>query len=119
MNIFKTKFTEDDIKLQELIKSFLSKPETLIEVDPSPTDMSYILSYEPLKYYIEIDSVGVKISNHEFDKDIRLDSKKLDFIKELVREETIKRREAKRALIFKNKSLLLDTITKNVLNNGK
>lgn len=117
MSIFKTRFTEEDIKLQDLIKSFLSKPETLIEINPS--DMSYILSFEPLKYYIEIDSVGVKLSNHNFDKDIRLDAVKLDVIKALVRDETIKRREARKALIFKNKSTLLDTITKNVLENGK
>ena len=82
-------------------------------------DMSYIISYDPLGYYIEIDSIGVKISNDTFDKDIRLDAVKLNVITELVKEETTKRREAKRALIFRNKASLLDTITKNVLENGK
>ena len=113
---FKPKFTEEDIKIQELVKSFLSKPETLIEINP--TDMSYILSYEPRGYYMMVDSVGIQISNHVFDKDIRLEDKKLDVIKELIKEEVTKRREVKKAKIFKNRSELLDKITTNILFDG-
>jgi len=113
MNIFKTKFTEEDIKIQELVKSFLSKPDTLIEINPS--DMSYILSYESKGYYMMVDNVGIQISNHDFDKDIRLEDKKLDAIKKLIIEEVTIRREAKKAKIFKNRSELLDKITANIL----
>lgn len=116
MNLFKTKFTEEDIKIQELVKSFLSKPETLIEIKPS--DMSYILSYEPRNYYILVDNVGIQISNHEFDKDIRLEDNKLNVIKDLIREEADRRREAKKAKIFKNRSELLDKITTNIMFDG-
>lgn len=112
MAFFKTEFTEEDVKIQEIVKAFLAKPDTLIEINPD--DMSYILSYEPKSYYMLIDSVGVQITNHTFDKDIRLESKKLDVIKGLVKEEASKRREAKKTLIFKNKSELLDKITINL-----
>lgn len=112
MGFFGTKFTEEDIKLQNLIKAFVAKVDTLIEVNPS--DMSYILSYEPKSYYILVDSVGLQITNHTFDKDIRLESAKLDVIKGIIKEEATKRREAKKALIFRNKSELLDRITENL-----
>lgn len=117
MSLFKTKFTEEDIKIQEIVKAFISKPDTLIEIDPK--DMSYILSYEPKSYYMLVDSVGIQITNHTFDKDIRLDSKKLDFIKGLISEEASKRRNDKKAAIFKNRSELLDKITINLTFDGR
>lgn len=112
MAFFKTQFTEEDIKIQEIVKAFLAKPDTLIEINPE--DMSYILSYEPRSYYMLVDNVGVQITNHTFDKDIRLDSKKLDIIKGLIKEEATRRREAKKAVVFKNRSELLDKITINL-----
>lgn len=114
---FRTKLTEEDIKIQDLVKSFLSKPDTLIEIDPS--DMSYILSYEPMGYYIMVDSVGIKISNHNFAKDIRLsDTNKLDLVKDLIKEEATKRRNEKKKKIFKNNIDLLDKITINITFDG-
>ena len=117
MAFFKIALTEEDVKLQEIVKAFLAKPDTLIEINPD--DMSYILSYEPRAYYILVDSVGIQITNHTFDKDIRLESKKLDIIKSLIKEEATKRRDAKKALIFKNRSELLDKITINMTFDGK
>lgn len=117
MSFFKSKFTEEDIKIQDMVRAFVAKPNTLIEINPE--DMSYILSYEPKSYYMLIDSVGVQITNHTFDKDIRLESYKLDVIKSIIKEEATKRREAKKALIFKNRSELLDKITTNLNFDGK
>lgn len=117
MGFFKQQFTEEDIKIQEIVKSFLDKPDTLIEVNPD--DMSYILSYEPKSYYILVDSVGIQITNHTFDKDIRMESKKLDVIKGLIKEEASKRRNAKKATVFKNRSELLNKITINMAFDGK
>ena len=117
MSFFKSKFTEEEVKILDLVRAFVAKPNTLIEINPD--NMSYILSYDPKSYYMLIDSVGVQITNHTFDKDIRLDSHKLDVIKGIVKEEATKRREAKKALIFKNKSELLDKITTNLSFDGK
>lgn len=112
MNIFKLKLTEEDIKLQNVIKTLLGNKDTLIEVNPS--NMSYMLSHEGKQYYVLVDSVGVQISNHNFAKDIRLEHNKIDAIKELISEEASKRRNIKQALIFKNNNDLLDTIINNL-----
>jgi hypothetical protein len=116
MSFFKSKFTEEEVKIQDMVRAFVAKPNTLIEINPE--DMSYILSYEPKSYYILVDSVGVQITNHTFDKDIRLESYKVDVIKSIIKEEATKRREAKKALIFKNRSELLDKITSNLTFDG-
>lgn len=116
MGFFADKFTEEDIKIQDMVRAFVAKPNTLIEINPE--DMSYILSYEPKSYYMLVDSVGVQITNHTFDKDIRLESHKLNAIKGIIKAEATKRREAKKALIFKNRSELLDKITTNLSFDG-
>lgn len=116
MSFFKSKFTEEEVKIQDMVRAFVAKPNTLIEINPE--DMSYILSYEPKSYYMLVDSVGVQITNHTFDKDIRLESHKVDAIKSIIKEEATKRRDAKKALIFKNRSDLLDKITTNLAFDG-
>lgn len=112
MKFFKTKLSEEELKVQEIIKVFLDNKETIIDINPE--DMSYQISFEKMDYDIVIDSVGVKISNHTFFKDIRLEDGVIKILKDMAYTETVIRRRAKRAKIFKNNSDLLDAIASNV-----
>jgi hypothetical protein len=112
MKLFKTKFTDSDNKIKEIVETFLANKETIIDINPE--DMSYLISYEKFNYYLLIDSVGVQISNHKFAKDMRLEDSVINVLKDLAFKETVIRRTEKRKLIFKNNSDLLDTIVKDV-----
>lgn len=112
MKFFKTTLTPEDLKVQDIIKSFLDNKETVIDINPE--DMSYQLSYEAKGYYILIDGIGVQISNHKFKSDIRLEDGKLQIFKKMAYEEAVKRRKETRDLIFKNNSDLLDIIALDV-----
>lgn len=112
MKLFKTKFTEADNKIKNIVETFLANKETVIEINPE--DMSYLISYERLNYYLLIDSVGVQISNHKFAKDMRLEDAVINELKDMALKETVKRRIEKRKLIFKNNVDLLDAIVNDV-----
>lgn len=112
MKFFKTKLSEEDLKVQNIVKTFLENKETIIDINPE--DMSYLISFERKKYYILIDSVGVQISNHKFAKDMRLEDGVIKILKDMAFEETVIRRKDKRAEIFKNNRDLLDTIANDV-----
>lgn len=112
MKLFKTKLTDSDIKIKEIVETFLVNKETIIDINPE--DMSYLISYEKYNYYLLIDSVGVQISNHKFAKDMRLEDGVIAILKDLAFKETVIRRNEKRQLIFKNNSDLLDAIVKDV-----
>ena len=112
MKLFKTKFTDSDNKIKEIVETFLANKETVIDINPE--DMSYLISYEKFNYYLLIDSVGVQISNHKFAKDMRLEDAVINVLKDLAYKETVIRRTEKRKLNFKNNSDLLDTIVKDV-----
>jgi hypothetical protein len=78
--------------------------------------MSYILSHEKKEYYVDIDSVGIKISNHTFFRELHLETEKIDALKKMAKTEATKRRAGKRAKIYKNGIDLLDNIVKNLKN---
>jgi hypothetical protein len=112
MKLFKTKFTEADNKIKDIVETFLANKETVIDINPE--DMSYLISYERFNYYLLIDSVGVQISNHKFAKDMRLEDAVINVLKDMAFKETVIRRTEKRKLIFKNNVDLLDAIVKDV-----
>ena len=112
MKLFKTKFTEADEKIKDIVETFLANKETVIDINPE--DMSYLISYEKFNYYLLIDSVGVQISNHKFAKDMRLEDAVINILKDMAFKETVIRRTEKRKLIFKNNVDLLDAIVKDV-----
>lgn len=114
MKLFKTKFTEADDKIKNIVETFLANKETVIDINPE--DMSYLISYEKFNYYLLIDSVGVQISNHKFAKDMRLEDAVINVLKDLAFKETVIRRTEKRKLIFKNNVDLLDAIVNDVAN---
>lgn len=109
-NWFKSKvvLTDDETKVKGIISAMLSNENTLIEINPD--DMSYMLSDEKHQYFVDVDSVGITITNHTFYLDARLTSDKIDFYKNMIKEETIRRRVIKRNMIFKNRLDLLNNI---------
>lgn len=109
-NWFKSKvvLTDDETKVREIISAMLASEDTLIEVNPD--DMSYMLSDEKHQYFVDVDSVGVIITNHTFYLDARLTSGKIDLYKTMIKEETVRRRTIKKERIFKNRLGLLDNI---------
>lgn len=113
MKLFKTKLTETDIKIKDVVANFLANKETNIDINPE--DMSYLISYEKFNYYLLIDSVGVQISNHKFSKDMRLEDKVINLLKKMAFTETVLRRKEKRDLIFKNNNDLLVAIANDVM----
>ncbi len=112
MKLFKTKLTEADNKIKNLIADFLANKETVIDINPE--DMSYLISHESMNYYLLIDSTGVQISNHKFSKDMRLEDAVINILKDMAYTETVLRRKEKRELIFKNNLELLDSISKDI-----
>ena len=113
MKLFKTKLTETDIKIKDVVTNFLANKETNIDINPE--DMSYLISHEKFNYYLLIDSVGVQISNHKFSKDMRLEDKVINLLKKMSFTETVLRRKEKRDLIFKNNNDLLVAIANDVM----
>lgn len=105
--------SEEEQAIKEIIILMLDNTKTLIEINPD--DMSYLISDEQLSYFLEIDSVGVKITNHAFMLDKRMSSNVIDVLKNIIATETTKRRIAKKEIIFKNGIELLNKI-KNTLN---
>ena len=114
MNWLKPKIvlSEEEQLIKEIIAAMLENPKTLIEVNPD--DMSYMLSDEEKSYYIDLDSVGVKITNHNFMLDKRIELNKIDALKALIKAETIKRRVDKKNIIFQNGINLLNNIKNNL-----
>lgn len=110
MSLFKSKvvLTEEEEKVRQVVEKMLENEETLIEIDPS--NMSFLLSNEKFGFYVDIDSNGIKISNHTFARDIRLESKKIDLLKDMATKEASKRRGEKKVIIFKNGIDLLNNI---------
>lgn len=99
--------------IQEVIVAFLNNPHTVIDVNPD--DMSYMLLDDYNSYYFAIDNEGIKLRNHEFFVDKRLELNKIDILKGIIKAETVKRRVAKKEQIFQNEIDLLTRI-KNRLN---
>lgn len=114
MKLFKTKLTETDNKIKNLIADFLANKETVIDINPE--DMSYLIYHETLSYYVLIDSVGVQISKRKAQvfKDMRLEDSVINDLKGMCYTETVIRRKEKRDQIFKNNSDLLDSIAKDI-----
>lgn len=119
MSWFKNKIvlTEEEQLIEDIIIDMLKKPKVLIEVNPSAL-LSYMIIDEENSYFTEIDSIGVKITNHDFMLDKRMTTEVLDRMKNIIRDETIKRRVAKKEIIFQNGISLLKKI-KEKLENGK
>lgn len=114
---FKSKIilTEDELKIKDIIAVMLLDEDILIEVNPE--DMSYMLSDEVNEYYVDVDSVGVTVTNHKFYLDARLESGKIDLFKDMIKLETTVRRVRKKNRIFTNRLNLLDNIITKL--NGK
>jgi hypothetical protein len=102
------KMTEQEEKMFNVISNLVTQPDCIIEVNPE--DMSYMLCLEKEQYYLLVDSCGVQFSNHGFIVIRNYSANILDAYKNLVRNETINRRNFKRNEIFKNESNLLDKI---------
>jgi hypothetical protein len=109
-------YSEEDLKVKEVVELMLSSVETLIEINPRTVGLDYILSNEASQYYVMIDDSGVKISNHTFSRDIRMSSFKINTLKELSRTEASKRRNIKEEKIHQNGVELLDRIIKKLKN---
>ena len=118
MSIFKKtlKLDEQEQGILDLICSMVSRKDCDIEINPD--DFSYLVSLEKLQYYLLIDSLGIRLSNHEFFISRKFSDKVLDKFKEVIKKEVVKRREAKVNNIFKNEMELLIKINNNI-NNGR
>lgn len=109
MNFFKKKKLEPQEELYlSVITKMVSREDCVIEINPEC--MSYLLSLEQQSYYISVDSVGIQISNHDFLILRRFEENVLNAAKTIIKEETVKRREAKKAEIFQNEVTLLNKI---------
>lgn len=106
MRIFgKKKLTEKEQLYIEIIQKMIQREDSIIEINPDC--MSYLISLEAEKYYINIDSEGIKISNHDFLILRRFEANVLDAAKEIVKIEATLRREKKIQSIFDNEDNLL------------
>jgi hypothetical protein len=76
--------------------------------------MDYMLCLEKEQYFLLIDSNGVQFSNHGFVIIERYSDVILSAFKHVVKKETIRRRNARRDEIFKNKCNLLDNINEKL-----
>ena len=110
----KVKLTEEQQKIKEVIELLVNIPETIIDVNPK--DMSFLVSNEEHGYYISVDSVGVKISNHNFIVHKRFESSVIDVYKKVIGAEKTKRWKEKEDKIFSNAMELLDKIKLNLQN---
>lgn len=108
----KPKMTELEEKMYDVVETMLSAPDCIIEVNPD--DMSYMLSLEKEQYYMSIDGQGVQFSNHGFIVIRSYTEKVLDYFKHTIKEETIRRRTARKNEIFKNEGNLLVSINEKL-----
>lgn len=104
----KPKMIECETEMFNVIQNLVTQPDCAIEINPE--DMTYMLSLDKEQYYLYIDGQGVQFSNHGFIIIRNYSSVVLDSYIELIRNETIRRRTAKRNEIFKNECNLLKTI---------
>lgn len=114
MNIFKRslKLDRQEQTMLALISSMVSHRDCIIEINPD--DFSYLVSLEELQYYLLIDSLGIKLSNHKFSISRKFSDRVIDKFKDVIKKETIKRRQAKVDSIFKNEMDLLTKINDNI-----
>ena len=106
------KMTEQEEKMFNVIKNLVTQPDCIIEVNPD--NMNYMVCLEKEQYYLLIDGCGVQFSNHGFIVIKSYAANILDAYKDVVKVETIRRRNDRQNEIFKNESNLLDTINVNL-----
>lgn len=99
---------ERESDMFDVIQNLVAQPDSVIEINPE--DMTYMVSLEKEQYYLYIDGTGVQFSNHGFIIIRSYSSNVLDSYIEIVRNETINRRNTKRNEIFKNECNLLKSI---------
>ena len=118
MSFFKKKIqlSEEELIIQDIIKGMLINKDLIIDVNPD--DMSYMLSDLKKDYYIDVDSIGIKIKNHNFSIDRKLSGDVIDLYKSIIKAETVERRTTRKNIIFNNSIDLLNRIKQNV-GNGK
>lgn len=104
----KKKLEEQEELYLSVIKKMISRPDTLIEINPD--SMDYLLSLEKESYFISVDSIGIQISNHAFLILRRFEENVLNEAKGIIKEEAAKRRETKKKEIFDNEVTLLNKI---------
>lgn len=104
----KKKLSQQEELYIGVIKKMISRPDTLIEINPD--SMDYLLSLESEAYFISVDSVGIQISNHAFLILRQFEENVINQAKALIKEEAAKRREAKKKEIFENEVTLLNKI---------
>jgi len=96
-------------KMCKVIETMVTSPDCIIEINPD--DMSYMLSINSESYYLLIDSIGVQFSNHGFVIIKSYTSKVIDHYKAMVKTETTRRRNLRKAETFKNEGNLLTSIS--------
>lgn len=112
-SLFKTnlKLTEDEGKIEVVIKQLLSKEDTDIEDDYSSN--SFLLANKRLDTYIEVNgSVMVQSDNNTNSKQLRLTV--VEHYKDLIQQEKSRRFKETKNVIFKNSLDLLDRIKENL-----
>lgn len=113
------KMNEDETKMFNLITNLLAQPDCIIEVNPESVDLEYMLCLEKEQYFLHIDGNGIQFSNHGFVVIERYAQNLLSAYKNLIRIETIRRRNSRKEEIFKNKCNLLDKINERLLNRNE
>lgn len=112
-NLFKPKLnlTEDEAKIESVIKLLLSKEDTDIQDDY--TSRSFLLSNKRLDYYVEVNgSVMVASGNHSNSKQLRLTV--VEHYKDLIQKEESRRYKETKSVIFKKSLDLLDKMQENL-----
>lgn len=105
------KMTEIETNMYSVIESLITNPDSIIDINPS--DFSYMISLHG-NYFLLITDYGIKFSNHGFVVIRNFESKILDSYLDLIKLETIKRREARIDEIFKNECDLLKNIATRI-----
>lgn len=116
MSFFKkeVKLSEEELIIQDIIKGMLLNKDLIIDVNPD--DMSYMLSDLEKDYFVDVDSVGIKIKNHNFSIDRKLSGVVIDLYKTIIKAETVERRTVRKNIIFNNSVNLLNRIKQNIDN---
>lgn len=109
-----TALTEEEQQLLEMITAMVNNPKCNIDIDPNT--WNYLLDIQELQYFAIIDSVGVEFSNHAFSVARRLTGNGLTAIKKVIADEASRRWVAKKDVISKNQSDLIEKIKTNVGN---
>lgn len=94
MSLFKSKIelTPEQEKQKDFIELILSKPSSVIEVNP--TNMAYYIINADVE--VEVDSNGIQIDGDCFSYSRRLPSGVIDLFKTLCKTEATKRRNERR-----------------------